>query len=117
MDVYSLVLILPADYQDDGNTLACGLGLDVPPGKTYTIPLSASGTGAPTHYGCHTWARQSFLDMMNAAEQGSAPTIPGVNVLDVLAHLNYSVQPVTANPLSHFTTFITANNLKKIEEI
>lgn len=71
----SVVLILPAHLRDDGNRLACALGHDTLPGTTYGTPLSPTGSEPPTHYGARTWAEQSFVDTLNAAAEGSVPTI------------------------------------------
>lgn len=61
--MYSLVLIIPADLRDDANALAEALGHGP---SNYSVPLSPTGGEPATHWGLHTWAQQSFIDMLEA---------------------------------------------------
>ncbi|MFN3991242.1 MAG: hypothetical protein ACK4IS_13400 [Erythrobacter sp.] len=59
----SVVLIVPADLRDDANKLAELLGHGP---NNYSVPLSADGAEPATHYGLHTWAEQSFIELLAA---------------------------------------------------
>lgn len=67
---WSVVLIVPATLREKANLLACALGHDQMPGNTFAVPLSADGADPASHYGCHTWAQESFVQMFQAAAQG-----------------------------------------------
>lgn len=69
----SLVLIIPSQFQNEANALSVALGYDTPPGNTYSVPLSPTGTGEPTHFGTHTWATDSFINLIGSAANGSVP--------------------------------------------
>ena len=71
---YSVSLIIPAANQLAANKLACALGFDVLPGNTFSVPLSSDGENV-THYGAHTYAEQSFVDMLNSAKAGILPPV------------------------------------------
>lgn len=115
--IYSTVLVLPKDQKDAGNAVAVALGHDVAPGNTYSVALSPSGSAPATHYGCHTWARPEFIAQLQAAEQGSAPEIPGVDMPTLMSVLVKSVMPEGANPVQHFMDVLKANGLTRIEEL
>jgi hypothetical protein len=115
---YSVVLLLPATLQDKGNRLACALGYDELPGKTFIAPASADGVEPATHYGCHTWAQQSFVDTLNAAAQGQLPAVDwaayGLTEPDmqgVVASLVVSVR-VGGEPYQHWTETLAGHGLR-----
>ncbi len=69
----SVSLVITARMRNAGNALSCALGHDTAPGHTYTVPLSPSGSGTPTHYGAHTWASDSFVALLTNAKRGTFP--------------------------------------------
>lgn len=68
--MHSVVLIVPAALLTQANALAEAMGFGP---NNYTVPLSADGSEPATHYGLHTWAEQSFVDMLEGAAQGVMP--------------------------------------------
>lgn len=72
---YSVSLIIPAAHKADADKLAQALG-HAPPGvPTFVAELSSDGVSV-THYGCHTYAQQAFVDTLTAAQQGLLPSLP-----------------------------------------
>lgn len=72
---YSISLIVPAAHKADADKLAQALG-HAPPGvPTFVAELSSDGVNV-THYGCHTYAQQAFVDLLTAASQGTLPPVP-----------------------------------------
>lgn len=116
MVVYSTVLILPESLQSAGNAVSIALGQDVPPGKTYSVALSSTGLPPATHYGCHVWARPEFIAQMQAAEEGNAPDVPGVDMPALMSALVKSVRSGDENPLDHFMEVLAINNLQRVED-
>ena len=55
--VRSLVIICPVDQIDAVDQMAGSIGYKA----GFSIPLSADGTGEPTHKGLHATARRHFL--------------------------------------------------------
>lgn len=72
---YSVSLIVPSGMLEAGRRLSWALGHDSPPLSTFSAPLSADGTEPATHYGAHTYALQSFVDILTDAQQGKLPPI------------------------------------------
>lgn len=91
----SFVLIIPAALADTANALGEAMGWG--PGS-YSVPLSANGLAPASHYGLHTWAEQSFADMLEAAGTGTIPPelaaagYPAQDFAAVLAGLIVSVR-------------------------
>lgn len=71
---YSVSMIIPAESLDDARNLAWALGHDEPSLATFSAELSTDGTEI-THYGAHTYARQEFIDILEAAQSGTLPPI------------------------------------------
>lgn len=90
--VFSLVLIIPAALQDNANRLACALGHDTLPGKTFSAPLSFDGREPIAYYGCRAAATQGFVTVLTDAIQGVLPPVPwgdyGLEEADVVAVLD-----------------------------
>lgn len=63
MKPISCALVIPAANLAEMNAIGEALGYG--PGNI-SVPLSANGLDPATHYGCHTWAEQSFIDMLTA---------------------------------------------------
>lgn len=116
----SLVLILPATEQANGNAIAIALGHDVAPGSTYRVPLSGTGHAPATHYGCRTWATPGFVAMLQAAKSGE---VSGLSTELAALAMGVRVQyPATIaaliadaretdEPFAHWADVLGANNL------
>lgn len=115
----SIVMIVPAAFQDTANRLSCALGHDVLPGNTFSVPLSADASEPATHYGCRTAAKQEFVDILTGASQGDLPdsgTDYGLTVEDiasVLAVLIVDVRPAE-QASGHFDEVAEDNSLRRI---
>lgn len=116
----SVVMLMPDALRDKANRLGCALGHDASPlpGNTFLRGLSADGSEPATHWGCHTWADQSFLGVLGAAQQGALPPVAwgdfgltSQDVADVVAALIVSVDGIAANPRAHWATALAANEL------
>jgi hypothetical protein len=73
--IYSVALMIPAGLRDEANRLACAIGHDEMPGHTFAVPVSSDGQEPASHYACHTWAQQSFVDLLASAGAGVLPEI------------------------------------------
>lgn len=118
---WSVVLIIPVALRDKANLLACALGHDVLPGNTFAVPLSADGAEPASHFGCHTWAQASFVEMFQAAAQGSLPDIDwsefGLTLEDVesiVAVLIVSAE-TTSDGAVHFAAVADAQGVERVE--
>lgn len=114
---WSVVLIIPVALREKANLLACALGHDVLPGNTFAVPLSATGAEPASHFGCHTWAQTSFVEMFQAAAQGHLPEIDwsefGLTLEDVqaiVAALIVSAE-TTSDGASHFAAAASGHGL------
>lgn len=123
----SLVLIVPKDFQAEGNAISVAMGHDVAPGKTYSVPLSPSGSLPVTHYGCHAWATDGFAAMVRIGKSGVVPdgTDAGLAQMalglraqhpNFMAALIASDKPDTANASSHFDDVCTSWNLQRVRD-
>lgn len=90
---YSVSLIVPAAMLDKAQHLAWAIGHDEPPLDCFGAELTSDGATV-THYGLHTYAMQSFVDILVGAQQGQLPPIPWADyglteqdVLDVVASM------------------------------
>lgn len=118
----SLVVAVPADLQHKANAVAVALGHDVPPGNTYSVPISPTGEAPATHFGCHTWATDEFVEAINAGKTGlSLPPAPWdlvglteADVYEVCAASVMSVEDNNAVPLLHCETALAQNGLQRI---
>ena len=115
----SIVMIVPAALQDTANRLSCALGLDVLPGNTFSVPLSADGSEPATHYGCRTAAKQEFVDILTNAGAGHLPDIEWVDfsltvedIAPVLEALIVDVRPAE-QASGHFDDVVVANGLMR----
>lgn len=118
---FSAVVIVPAALQDKANRLTCALGYDVLPGNTFSVALSADGQEPATHYGCRTWAKQEFIDIMTGAGEGELPEIDwseyGVTVDDIAEIIGAQIFDVrgAGEAAMHFGEVIEANGLVIIQ--
>jgi hypothetical protein len=69
--VRSLVIICPVDQIDAVDQMAESIGYKA----GFSIPLSADGTGEPTHKGLHATARKHFLWLVTG-QPDEVPAIP-----------------------------------------
>ena len=115
---HSAVLILPAALRDAGNQLAVAMGHDgAQEPNTYNIPLSADGTGEPTHYGTHAWATDAFRVTIEAAKGGNYP--PGMEaaapvVEALIASFRYRKD---TDASEHFDSVAASNGLERRQEV
>lgn len=118
---WSVVLIIPAALREKANLLACALGHDQVPGRTFDVQLSADGAEPASHYGCHTWAQTSFVQMFEAAKQGALPDIEWSefslsveDVQEVVAELIVSAE-IGSDGAAHFAQVLAAQGLAKLQ--
>lgn len=110
---YSAVLILPAAQRDAGNQLAIAMGHDVPPGSTYSVPLSPIGGGQPTHYGCRADVTEAFKATIEAAQQGSFPEhLEGAAPVVAALIASFLAKPLPYSPAEHFEGVAHQNGLE-----
>ena len=109
--MFSCVLILPADLVDKGNALSEALGHGSP---AYTVPMSATGQEPVTHWGLHTWASQSFLDLLAAGTMPEGLDYPQADFDAVMAGLIHSV---AANHVWHFDAACREHGLKPVADL
>ena len=62
--IYHFVLIVSADDLDAANAAACALTGDPPGSQNFSIPLSADGTGDPTHWACSIVTTEAIRQSM-----------------------------------------------------
>jgi hypothetical protein len=116
-------LVLITQDRATGNLVATALGHQDLGAQTYVVPLSASGLEPVTHWGCHTWATDAFVQAISACvTQTALPPAPwaavGLDEAAVFAFcgaLIFSVQDA-GEPLEHFNGVLAANVLQKIPE-
>jgi len=117
---FSLALVISDANRVNANLLACVLGHDVYPGNTYSVPLAATAEGPATHWGCHSWVQQSFLDLLAGAAQGSLPPVDwsevGLTEQDILVVLSdLKASPPQTEPLN-FDEWIATHGLVRVQE-
>ncbi|MFC5385206.1 hypothetical protein ACFPLB_04400 [Aquamicrobium segne] len=114
----SIVMIVPAELQDQANRISCALDYDVLPGNTFSVALSVDGSEPATHYGCRTSAKQEFVDILNQAGSGNLPEIEWSDfdltpddVAAVLGALIIDVRP-DDQVTGHFDDVMAARELR-----
>ena len=110
--IYSVVLIVPQQSQNDANLMAEVLGHGP---NNFSIALSGDGNEPATHYGCRAQAQQSFVDFLNALKSGQIQEIEGITnsqLTSVVEGLVYDTNG--SDGYEHFNRVITENNLQKI---
>lgn len=98
----SIVLITPTNLRDKANALAEALGYGP---NNYTVPLSEDGTEPATHYGLHTWAQETFADMLTGAGEGIMPDAlieAGYPPADFAAVVGSLIASVRGDMAGHF---------------
>jgi hypothetical protein len=108
----STVLILPADQVDTGNAVAEAMGWGP---SNYSIPLSANGRVPVTHYGLHTWATDSFRDMIEAGYYPPELEQAGIDEKTFAAMTAALVSSFWPDYTDHFATVIKESGLQQIE--
>ena len=107
----STVLILPADQVDTGNAVAEAMGWGP---RNYGIPLSANGRDPVTHYGLHTWAADSFRDMVESKTY--PPALEGhVSEADFDAMMAVLIYSFRTDYMGHFDEVCAEHDLAKVE--
>ena len=108
----SVVLIVPAAVVDQANALSETMGWGSP---SYTVPLTTGGE--VTHWGLHTWAQPSFVDLVQSAAGGEKPEAlakyPDAAFRAVMAALIMSVR---ADNDGHFAAVCAEHGLVRWEE-
>lgn len=122
----SLVLILPAAHRDQGNAIAVAIGHDVPPGHTYSVPLSSDGSAPATHYGCRTWASPGFVAAIEIARTGVVPDGTASQIAamgqSIRAQYQATVEALQADAREtdaawqHWSDVLTQNALRTISQ-
>ena len=117
-------LVLITDAPAVGNLVSTALGHQPPGAETYTVPLSPAGAAPATHYGCHTWATEGFVDALGACvAQTALPPAPwGAVGLDETAVYAFCMDLIhsardTDEPLAHFNEVIAAHGLQKVVDL
>lgn len=116
---YSVTLIVPTSGREAANRLSKALGRDAAdPPKTFVVPLSGDGSKPATHFGCHAWADQSFVDLLTAAGEGTLPEVDweafGLTEARVFEVLGGMISHVTTGKVG-FDDALTANGLQRVE--
>lgn len=119
--LHSIVMIIPAELRDKANRLACALGHDADPGRTFSVALSGDGGSPASHYGCRTAAKQDFVDLVADASVGSIPNLPwddyglsAQDIDDVLAALVMDIRPA-GEMMGHFDEVVAGQGLSRVE--
>jgi hypothetical protein len=113
---YSAVLVTPADQLEDANKVGSALGYSA---NEFTVPASSDGINV-THYYCHTWANETFAQMVEMLGLGETPPAdfeaagiePGTYML-ALSRLIVSCRD-GADPAQHVEEVLTAAGLTKL---
>lgn len=104
---YSVVLLVPQQWQSSGNQLAEAMGHGP---NNFSVPLSADGNEPATHYGCRSQAKHEFVHMLEvAAASGFPPIIPEAN--EIFSHI-ISDAAFMEDGNMHFNRVLENNNLK-----
>lgn len=105
----SIVCVLPSALKDSANELGELMG-EGP--NTYTVALSNDGTNV-THWGVHTWGKQSTLEVLSAVQAGVMPDVGFDPVVfqSIVENLEVSMSD---DPNDHFTNFVASLGLTAI---
>ncbi len=112
----SLSILVPAAFRDAANLLSCALGYDTNPGSTYSVKLSSTGSGEPTHYGAHTWATDAFVDLLTSALAGNAPPVDGIDPATVSAVVGSLQFEVGDDPQTTWPALLQRTGLSQYSE-
>ena len=89
--MHSAVLILPIALRDVGNQIGAAMGWGP---VSYTISLASNPDGEATHIGLRADVHPSFIDMIEAAQQGIYPPTLSAELLQpVIDSLIYDFSP------------------------
>lgn len=116
---YSVPMLCPAADAEAVSTLAEALGHGP---NTMSVPLSADGSEPATHFGAHAWARQQFIDTVEAGKAGEIPQAlqdagyTGDQAADLLSRLTMTVSTeddgLTAR--ERFDALLAENGLQRV---
>lgn len=74
---YSVSIIIPEHLVTKARRLAWALAHDEPPLSSFSAQLTNNlNTNELTHLGLHTYAQQGFVNILQAAQQGTLPPAP-----------------------------------------
>lgn len=120
---YSLVIIVPDADKPDAVKMAQAMGHCPSDSDTYTVPLSADGTGTPTHWLGHSWCTPGFAAMLSAVGEGVLPEpeaggawedygLTEARVLEIMSAAVFSCIE-GADPVTHVNDVLSAKVLQK----
>lgn len=115
----SASLAVTASLRDKANRLACAMRWDHLPGDTFSVPLSPSGSGEPTHFSCHALVTDEFLAMLSGAASGNMPKDVDFGAFDLTAEEVEHVASIMVSRISaenEWQKFLDENGLKVIRE-
>lgn len=114
-------LVLITQDRATGDLVSTALGHQDFGAQTYVVPLSATGTAPATHWGCHTWATDAFVQAISACvAQTALPPAPWAAVgLDEAAVFSFCSALVVSVQnggvaLDHFETVASAHGLARV---
>jgi hypothetical protein len=68
MWLWRVIIVVPAEALDTANAFAASIDVgNTDGGPAFTVPLSASGTGPPSHFALYTSATNDMVSAMAAA--------------------------------------------------
>lgn len=116
-------LVLITAQPDTGNLVSTALGHQDPGAATYIVPLSATGLGPATHYGCQTWAADAFAGAIAAcASQTALPPAPwaavGLDEAAVYAFCGALIWDARegGDAREHFAQVLAAHGLAQVRD-
>jgi hypothetical protein len=86
----SVSMAIPVNLVASINALASAMGWGP---NTFTVPLYSGAL--LTHYGCHTWADATFIDLVTNGRLGVLPTALAGQDVEVIAELLNALEYVT----------------------
>jgi hypothetical protein len=117
--MHSAVLILPMALKDAGDQIGAAMGWGP---VSYSIPLAANEASEPTHIGLRADAHTTFIDMIEAARQGSYPDgMPEALLRPVIEALIADFSPDPSDPekpvlwgADHLDDVLSKNNMVRL---
>jgi hypothetical protein len=113
---FSAVLVTPADQLEDANKVGLALGYSA---NEFTVPASSDGENI-THFYCHTWANETFDQMVRGLGEGTPPAADyeaaGLTQEQYIAALSRLVVSCRdgADPAQHVEEVLTAIGLEQM---
>ena len=110
---YSVLMIIEAEHRVNGNILGAALGYGE---RNYSVALSPTGDGPPTHWAARTEATQHFIDILTGASQGVFPEIPSMTPEQVgflMSKTTVDIKEHQDSPLEQFNEKIDEMGLNR----